>query len=368
MLLSSVEEAKKQLDLINSTHEYLPLHGSDAFLDNTRKLVFGSQQVGDLGEALTSIQTVSGSGANSLIARFLRISSNPSSIWLPDPTWDNHVQIWQEFAPDCTQRRYPYYDPTLCGFDFERMMQHLKQHAQQGDAILFHACAHNPTGSDPTLEQWEDISLLCQEKGLFVIFDLAYQGFTSGDPTQDSSAIRHFATIPSIELAVCQFFSKNLGLYGERAGALHVLASRASATCISPAGIRSHLVALQRADFSMPPRFGVSVVEKVLSDPHLFEMWVADLSVMSGRIKNMRQELYKELVALKTPGEWRHIIEQKGMFCYTGLSKKQVSRLKKDFHVYVLDSGRISIAGLRSSNVLYVAGAIQNVVIAVSQE
>ncbi|KAL9575851.1 hypothetical protein ACKAV7_000014 [Fusarium commune] len=368
MLLSSVREAKKQLDLIDSTHEYLPLHGSDGFLENTRKLIFGSQQVGNLGEALTSIQTVSGSGANSLIARFLRVSYKPSTIWLPDPTWDNHVQIWQEFAPDCTQRRYPYYDPTVCGFDFNRMTQHLKQHAQQGDAILFHACAHNPTGSDPTLEQWEDISFLCQQKGLFVIFDLAYQGFASGDPVQDSSAIRHFSTIPNIELAVCQSFSKNLGLYGERAGALHVLASRVSAACISPAGIKSHLVALQRADFSMPPRFGVSVVEKVLSDPELFNMWIADLAVMSGRIKNMRQELYEELVALKTPGQWKHIIEQKGMFCYTGLSKEQVLRLKTDFHVYLLESGRISIAGLRGSNVRYVARAIRNVVTDASED
>ncbi|KAJ3537005.1 hypothetical protein NM208_g6483 [Fusarium decemcellulare] len=228
-MLSSVMKAKQRLKLETLPHEYLPLQGSKPFLDLSRKLVLGetlSNQV-QLQDAARSIQTISGTGANSLVARFLGKYSQPSNVWLPDPTWDNHVRIWAHNAPDVTIRHYPYYDQSTRSFDFEGMMRAIRREAKANDVMLLHACAHNPTGIDPSRHQWKAIAELCDSKDLFVVFDLAYQGFASGSPDEDAWAVRHFVSQhPSLELAICQSFSKNLGLYGERAGALHFVVSR----------------------------------------------------------------------------------------------------------------------------------------------
>ncbi|KAL6399819.1 aspartate aminotransferase [Ilyonectria robusta] len=259
---------------------------------------------------LTSVaKTISGTGANSLIAHFAQRKFHPTNIWIPDPTWDNHIDIWRENAPGVTQRRYPYYDEATRSFDFKGMMQILQQDAQENDAILLHACAHNPTGLDPTREQWQEIALLCNKMKLFVVFDSAYQGFASGDLDRDAWAMRHFFQYPNIEMAVCQSFSKNLGLYGERVGALHLAVSRA----LSPPAnqcVLGHLIDTQRSLVSMAPQFGARVAAAVLSQRDLRDMWISDLEVMSGRIKAMRQALYDELVTLRTSGTWEHIVEQ----------------------------------------------------------
>ena len=308
---------------------------------------------------MASIQTVSGTGANSLIARFLQRHLHPINIWLPSPTWANHERIWLENAPEVKLRHYPYYDASARSLDFEGMMAALKEDAQPNDVVLFHACAHNPTGLDPTEENWRTMARLCEEKQFFVVFDSAYQGFASGDLDNDAWAIRHFASQHKIDLAVCQSFSKNLGLYGERVGALHVISRISSA--FSRDAIESHLVYLQRADISVPPHFGALVAATVFSDD-LMVLWKQDIATMSARIKSMRKALYTELVRLQTPGKWEHILEQRGMFSYTGLSSSQVDRLMTEHHVYLLPSGRASMCGLTTKNVAHVARAIHSVV------
>ncbi|KAL4909582.1 hypothetical protein BDW74DRAFT_165962 [Aspergillus multicolor] len=367
--LPSVKEAKRRMKIESRDHEYLPLRGSADFLEAAKDLVFGSSRSEKHLRSIASIQTVSGTGANSLIAAFLQRHTKPANIWLPDPTWVNHPDIWRASAPDVNIRSYPYYDESNRHFNFDGMMKTLRMQAHEHDAILLHVCAHNPTGLDPKKEQWRKIATVCEEKKLFVIFDLAYQGFASGDLDEDAWAIRHFATYPSLEIAVCQSFSKNLGLYGERTGALHVMistvhASRASASTAPSASatIEAHLVDLQRAFISMAPRFGSEIATEVLSNPELRGMWREDLRTMSGRIKEMRQALYDELVRLKTPGDWSHIVQQTGMLSYTGLSLEDVAVLKTKHHVYMLPSGRASICGLTPWNVRYTAEAIHNVV------
>ncbi|KAF4467274.1 aspartate aminotransferase [Fusarium albosuccineum] len=357
--LASVAEAKKRIHVETCLHEYLPLRGNSEFLEAAKLLVFG-EQADQPNDSIASIQTISGTGANSLIARFLQKHGHSANIWLPDPTWVNHKDIWNENAHSIKLRWYPYYNETTRTIDFESMMKTLSDQAHENDAILLHACAHNPTGVDPTRDQWEEIAQLCRTKKMFVIFDLAYQGFASGDLDNDAWAIRHFLTYPEQELAVCQSFSKNLGLYGERVGVLHVVMSRSSPS--TAAHVEDHLVELQRAFVSMAPLFGCRVANEIFKSKDLRTVWQSDLVTMSGRIKAMRKALYKELVRLGTPGRWEHIIQQTGMFSYLGLSKKQVDQLREEYHVYMLTSGRASICGLTSTNVKYTAGAIHSVI------
>lgn len=339
------------------------MHGHDGLLKAARQLVFGVGQVAQLNDSIASVQTVSGSGANSLAARFVGRHLESKNVWFPNPTWDNHFHIWKENAPSIRQRLYPYYDSSRSALDFDGMLNTLQRDAEIGDTVILHACAHNPTGLDPSQEQWQHIAQVCRQLDLFVIFDSAYQGFASGDLDEDAWSIRHFAERGDITLAVCQSFSKNLGLYGERVGVLHIMAPRPIATTALMSIVRSRMIELQRGDVSMPPRFGAQVASCVLNNTNLYALWRKDLEIMSGRIKSMRMDLYNELVKLKTPGSWSHIVQQTGMFSYTGLTKDQVLRLRTQYHIYMLDSGRASICGLRSANVKYVAKAIHGVVL-----
>ncbi|KAL4745443.1 hypothetical protein BDW72DRAFT_208195 [Aspergillus terricola var. indicus] len=354
-------QAKRRIDIESEDHEYLPLRGDPDFLHSAQLLVFGDTVIKQYGNSIASIQTVSGTGANSLIAAFLQRHTCPTNIWLPNPTWTNHIDIWRENAPEVQVKWYSYYDNLTRALDFHGMITELERNAQENDAILLHACAHNPTGMDPSADQWQEIARLCQTKKLFVIFDLAYQGFASGDLDHDAWAVRHFCTIPGIELAVCQSFSKNLGLYGERTGALHIVVSRRT-SMPHTAAVENHLVDLHRAMVSMAPRFGSRIATEILASQYLQQLWNSDLSIMSGRIKAMRRALYEELARLQTPGSWRHILEQTGMFSYTGLSRAEVAMLKEEYHVYLLPTGRASICGLTTRNVRYTAEAIHEVV------
>ncbi|KAJ5330296.1 Aspartate aminotransferase [Penicillium atrosanguineum] len=357
----SLVEAKKRIHVESCLHEYLPLHGSAEFLESSKLLVLGPEITNQAYDRIASIQTISGTGANSLIAKFLDNHTHPANIWLPDPTWVNHADIWKENAPGVDLRWYPYYDESSRSLSFSAMIQTLQRDTQENDAILLHACAHNPTGLDPTKEQWEEIALVCKEKKLFVIFDSAYQGFASGDLDHDAWAIRHFFTHPGLEFAICQSFSKNMSLYGERLGALHIVVSRKSSSPPT-ASVHGHLAEIQRACVSMAPLFGSRVANEIFKSEDLHLMWQADLLLMSNRIKTMRKAVYDELVRLQTPGNWDHVVHQTGMFSYTGLTEEQVGRLRKEHHVYMLPSGRASICGLTCANFKYTAQAIHSVI------
>ncbi|KAL4780619.1 pyridoxal phosphate-dependent transferase [Aspergillus varians] len=361
--LTAVKETKRQSNLESLNHEYLPPMGSPEFLQSARLLAFGPTITTEANASMASIQTVGGTGANTLIAAFLQRHARPQNIWLPQPTWVNHPDIWRDTAPDVSIKWYPYYDNETQTLDFLGMMHTLATCAEENDAILLHACAHNPTGLDPSQDEWHELALLCKAKKLFVIFDLAYQGFASGDLDRDAWAVRHFCSHPGIEMAVCQSFSKNLGLYGERTGALHVVVARDDGVAgLAVPTIADHLGDLHRVMVSMAPRFGSAVAAQILGSEELRGVWKEDLLVMSGRVKEMRRALYRELARRGTPGSWGHILQQTGMFSYTGLGVEEVEVLKREYHIYLLPTGRASICGLTTGNVWYVAAAIHDVV------
>ncbi|KGO47762.1 Pyridoxal phosphate-dependent transferase, major region, subdomain 1 [Penicillium expansum] len=362
--LPVVQKAEKELvvddDLFR--HEYTAIEGDVPFLGIARNLMFGFE--GKQGEEeakarIGTVQTVAGTGANHLGALFLARHMKPGTVWLSNPSWANHQTIWE--LADVPRKTYPYYHAATRSFDFEGMMSSLESEAQEGDVVLLHACAHNPTGLDPNKEQWVAIADLCERKKLFPFFDSAYQGFASGSVEEDAWAVRYFFNNkPDMEMCVAQSFSKNFGLYGQRVGAFHYCTNRAS-TAIRDIVV-NNLCHLIRGEFSMGPRVGCSIVKKILTSEELTADWHQDLQVMSSRIKAMREALYNELVRLQTPGTWEHIIQQNGMFSYTGLSPKQVYALKDKYHIYLLKSGRASISGLSQKNVAYVAQAIDDVI------
>ena len=236
------------------------------------------------------------------------------------------------------------------------------ERAPEGSIVLLHACAHNPTGVDPTREQWKEIAGVVRARRHFPFFDCAYQGFASGDLERDAWAVRYFVE-QGFELCVAQSFAKNFGLYGERAGAFHFVAAPGGADAAGTATrVASQLAILQRSEISNPPAYGARIAGCVLNDPALFAEWEENLRTMSGRIIRMREELRGKLEALGTPGTWNHITDQIGMFSFTGLTEKQVLRIREDAHVYMTKNGRISMAGLNSKNVDYFAKAVDKVV------
>eukprot|EP01091_Cochliopodium_minus_P007591 TRINITY_DN1747_c0_g1_i2.p1 TRINITY_DN1747_c0_g1~~TRINITY_DN1747_c0_g1_i2.p1 ORF type:complete len:244 (-),score=64.98 TRINITY_DN1747_c0_g1_i2:92-823(-) len=224
--------------------------------------------------------------------------------------------------------------------------------------VVLHACAHNPTGVDPTFEEWKEIAKLIQRKNLFVLFDIAYQGYASGDLDEDAKALRYFVSL-RMEMIVCQSYAKNLGLYGERIGTINVVCETEKAA--EKALSRLNLVI--RTNYSNPPKHGAYLVSTILSDPLLYSEWLSELKKMSGRIIELRKNLYDLLTnVLKTPGDWSHILKQIGMFTYTGLTPPQVKELNEKYHIYMLSSGRISMAGLNTGNIESFAKAVHQVV------
>ncbi|KAL3420406.1 aspartate aminotransferase [Phlyctema vagabunda] len=338
-------------------HEYLPVDGLASFVSLARDLLLDLKDDASLISRIASVQTVSGTGANHLAARFLTETLKPQHVWFPDPTWANHKLLWS-LVGDVQQSFYPYFDPVTRDIRFDNLIATLEKEATAGDVIVLHACAHNPTGVDPSKSQWEKIADLCERKQLFPLFDCAYQGFATGDIDEDAWAIRHFFRRGTLEIGIAQSFSKNFGLYGERVGALHLVTNSPQAAAKS----RVQLMMLQGGEISTPPAYGAKIVAKVLGDAELRLEWQADLTTMTSRLKDMRHALYDELVKLGTPGTWDHLVSQIGMFSYSGLTKVQVEALGIKHHIYAYSTGRISIGGLTTKNVSYVAAAIDSVV------
>jgi aspartate aminotransferase len=274
-------------------------------------------------------------------------------VYVPNPTWSNHFQVFGDCGLNV--KTYRYYDPKTIGLDLNGMLSDLKA-APSGSVILLHAAAHNPTGVDPSQDQWRQISDACKAAGHFVLFDSAYQGFASGDPVRDAFAVRHFVA-EGHQIALAQSFAKNFGLYGQRVGALTFLGSNAE----EAARMESQLKILARATYSNPPIHGARIVDIILSDAALTKQWHGEVKEMADRIIRMRSLLYNNLQQLGSTKKWNHITDQIGMFCYSGLSPEQVDRMTNEFHVYLTRNGRISMAGVTSKNVGYLAEAIHAV-------
>ncbi|KAL7283530.1 hypothetical protein ACG7TL_002964 [Trametes sanguinea] len=338
-------------------HEYLPITGLPEYTAAAARLVFGKDSSVIKDERVASVQTISGTGANHLGALFLSkfYGWNEKRIYVSDPTWVNHHAIFPQVGIPVST--YPYYDPQTIGLAFPAFLETLKT-APARSVFLLHACAHNPTGVDPTREQWGQIADAMLEKGHFAFFDSAYQGFASGDLENDAWAVREFAR-RSVPLLVCQSFAKNAGLYGERVGALHIVAPSKEGA----ARIKSQLSVLARAEISNPPAHGARLVSLILNSDELFEDWKRDIKTMAGRIIAMRKELHRLLTEeLKTPGNWDHIVNQIGMFSFTGIGPAQSQALVEKAHIYLTSNGRISMAGLNSHNIRYFATQLDKAV------
>lgn len=352
-VVRKTEKALAEDETLN--HEYLGQMGLDDFSKAASRMLLGEDSPAIKENKTLGVQTLSGTGALRVGADFLARCAGFTNFYMSAPTWPNHRLVFLHAGfKNC--HTYRYWNPSKRNLDFEGMLEDL-ENAPEDSAIILHACAHNPTGVDPTEEQWKQIADLMERKKLFPFFDCAYQGFASGDLVKDSWAVRYFIS-RGFELLCAQSFAKNFGLYNERAGNLTIVFKDSSAIVNS----RAQITLLVRGNYSNPPCHGVRIVSKVLNDPALFEEWQDHIKEMSGRIIQMRTALKQKLDELKTPGSWDHITSQIGMFSYTGLSQEQVKYLVEEYHIYLPKDARISICGLNTKNVEYVAKAVHDAV------
>ncbi|CAN1123289.1 Aspartate aminotransferase, mitochondrial [Linum perenne] len=352
VVLDCVREAERRV-AGNLNMEYLPMGGSTVMVDETLKLAYGENSEFLKDKRVAAVQALSGTGACRLFAEFQKRFRPESQIYIPVPTWSNHHNIWKD--AHVPERTYHYYHAESRGLDFSSMMDDIKN-APNGSFFLLHACAHNPTGVDPTEEQWREISHLIKEKGHFPFFDMAYQGFASGDPERDAKSIRIFLE-DGHHLGIAQSYAKNMGLYGQRVGCLSVLCGDQK----QAVAVKSQLQMIARPMYSNPPVHGALIVSIILGDPELKKLWLKEVQAMAERIIGMRTSLRENLENLGSPLSWKHITEQIGMFCYSGMTPEQVDRLTKEFHIYMTRNGRISMAGVTTGNVRYLANAIHEV-------
>lgn len=355
--LNLVQARAKFLEDEELGHEYLPIEGLALYRDVSQRLVFGADSSAITEGRVASVQTLSGTGALHLGALFLSRflpESEAKRVYVSDPPYVNHVPILRHTSLETGS--YPYYKAKSRSIDFSGLTEALRN-IPDGSPILLHVCAHNPTGTDLSAEQWKEVAQIMKAKRQIPFFDSAYQGFASGNPESDAWPVRYFVDQHFDVILVAQSYAKNFGLYGERAGCLHVVTS--SPTLSS--NIFSQLRILQRVTISTPPAFGSRVVGTILSDEQLSKQWLSDLQTMAGRITNMRRALRTNLEELQTPGQWDHLTSQIGMFCYSGLTTEQVDALREQHHIYMTRDGRMSVAGLNNSNVAYVAKAIKAV-------
>jgi len=351
-VLSSVKKAEAIVSNANPDKEYLPITGLPEFTKRAALLAYGSDSGPLTQGAIAVTQSISGTGALRIGGAFLaRHYPHSKIIYLPTPSWGNHTPIFRDSGLEV--RGYRYFDKSTVGLDFEGLKADLLA-APENAIVLLHACAHNPTGIDPTQEQWAVISDIVKERKLFPFFDMAYQGFASGSTTRDAFAVRHFVS-QGHQVALAQSFAKNMGLYGERVGAFSVTTQDAG----EKARVDSQLKIVIRPMYSNPPINGARIANAILGDQVLYAEWEKEVKGMAERIINMRERLYGLLTnELKTPGEWGHIKSQIGMFSFTGLTAPQTKALAEKAHIYMTSDGRVSMAGLNSGNIEYFAQSV----------
>ncbi len=351
-LLRVVAEAEKRILEAGEPHTYLPISGIPTFNAGVQKLIFGADSPIIKEKHAVTVQSLGGTGALKVGADFLAaILKDPEAV-VSTPTWQNHVAIFEQAG--FKVGKYPYYDKENNGVDFPAMLKSLSG-LKENTVVILHACCHNPTGYDLTQEQWAQVVDVCVKNKLIPFLDIAYQGFGDG-LEEDAGSIRQFADA-GIPFFVSSSFSKSFSLYGERIGALTVVCKDQE----EASRVLSKLKALIRANYSNPPAHGAKIVARVLNDPELMKQWHEDLGEMRERIKEMRKDLASELKALGAKKDFDFVTQQKGMFSFSGLNPEQVQRLKDEFGVYIVKSGRMCVASLNKDNVKYTAEAIKEV-------
>lgn len=346
-LPKSVEIASAMID--NQAKSYLPMEGHTGFRQTVSALLFGENHVLRQENRLAVVQTLGGSGALKLGADFLKRWFPQSRVWVSNPTWDNHRGIFEGAGFEVGT--YPYYDAETISIQLNEMKNFLRG-LPENDIVLLHPCCHNPTGVDLSIKQWDDILHIIQEKKLIPFMDMAYQGFGENFE-QDAYAIVKAGEM-GLPVFVSASFSKNMSLYGQRVGALAV----ATPTPAEAERVLGQLKLGVRRIYSSPPVQGGLTAYYVLSNQDLKEKWQNEVYEMRDRIRAMRQKLYAVLQAKLPEKNFDYLIEQRGMFSYTGLNPQQVRRLRDEFAIYLVESGRMCVAGLNQSNIDYVADAL----------
>jgi aspartate/tyrosine/aromatic aminotransferase len=352
-VIPSVLEAERRLLAKAGSKGYLPIDGRPGYRNSVRDLVFGADhEIVKSGRSATA-QTPGGTGALRVAADYLVQAGASRTIWLSDPTWPNHPQLFS--LAGFTTKTYPYLDPSGRRLETAKMLAALRT-ATPGDVVLLHGSCHNPSGVDPDAQTWAAIGEVIVERELLPVVDFAYQGFGFG-LREDADWLEGLAG-PGLEFLVCSSYSKNFALYSERVGALTVVAADAERA----SSALSHVKVAIRANYSNPPAHGGDIVETILTDPDLREQWEGDLAVMRNRILGNRAALVDALTAAGVPGDWEPIRRQRGMFALLGLSAEQVARLRDEFAVYVVGRGRINVAGLTSGNMDRVVSSLKAVI------
>ncbi|KAK2735220.1 aspartate transaminase aat1 [Myotisia sp. PD_48] len=353
-VLPSVRAAEDKVIKSNLDKEYAGITGVPSFTKAAAELAYGPDSPAIKENRIAITQTISGTGALRVAAAFLeRFYPHGKSIYIPTPSWANHAAVFKDSG--LTVEKYRYYNKDTIGLDFDGMIADLKKIPEKS-IVLLHACAHNPTGIDPTEAQWRQISETMKERGHFAFFDMAYQGFASGDINKDAYALRYFLEQRQ-PLLLSQSFAKNMGLYGERAGAFSIVCESAE----EKQRVDSQIKIIVRPLYSNPPVHGARIASAILNDPALKKQWLGEVKGMADRIIDMRALLKANLEKLGSKHDWSHITNQIGMFAYTGLKPEQMEKLAKEHSVYATKDGRISVAGITSGNVQRLAESIYKV-------
>jgi aromatic-amino-acid transaminase len=352
-MLDSVRQAEVALMDVKGPRPYLPMSGLADYRDAAQALVFGADSEVRKANRVATVQTVGGSGALKVGADFLKRYFPTSQVWVSDPSWENHRVVFE--GAGLTVNTYPYYDEHTGGLRFEEMLAAIDRLPARS-VVLLHACCHNPTGVDLTAGQWAELVPVLQRRELIAFVDMAYQGFGAG-LAEDARCIGLLAQA-GIPLIVASSFSKNFSLYGERCGTLNVVCASAD----EAGRVLGQLMSAIRGNYSNPPTHGAKLVAGVLRDPALHRQWEAELGGMRERILSMRHAIHAGLEGSVDEVMRARYLAQHGMFTYTGLTERRVDRLRIDYGVYLLRSGRMCVAGLNDRNVSYVVSAIAKVV------
>ncbi len=352
-LLECVRRAEIGLAEKPAARSYLPIDGLPAYDRAVRELVFGADSVAVKENRVITVQALGGTGALKIGADFLRRLLPQSQVWISDPSWENHRALFENAG--FTVNTYPYYDAASHGINFSGMLRSLRT-IPAGSIVVLHACCHNPTGVDLSAPQWTEVIDVVVARGLMPFVDIAYQGLGDGIDA-DGEVVRRFAQA-ACPVFVSNSFSKSFSLYGERVGALSVVAGDSA----EAARVLSQLKRTVRTNYSNPPTHGGQIVATVLASPELRALWEKELGQMRDRIREMRRQLAENLRTRLPKSDFGFVTRQRGMFSYSGLSKAAVERLRDEFSVYAIDTGRICVAALNSRNIDHVTEAIANVI------
>ena len=351
-ILETVKEAERRLLADETNKGYLGIDGLPEYGRHVREMLFGADHDIVASKRGVTAQTPGGTGALRVAADFIAQKLKGHKIWVSNPTWANHPSIFE--AAGLQVGNYPYLDAAGTGLDFAALTTALQQ-IPAGDAICLHASCHNPTGIDPTVEQWKQIGQILQQHQILPLVDFAYQGFAEGIDEDRAGLVALAASCP--EMLVCSSFSKNFGLYCERVGAMTLVAPSEEAAQIG----LSHVKICIRTNYSNPPKHGGAIVAQVLSSPDLRAKWVLEVSAMRERIASLRQRFVATLRAKGVQQDFSFITRQRGMFSFSGIKPEQVDKLRSDYGIYIVRSGRINVAGMTEANMDRLCSAIQAV-------